>query len=56
LNKISLFDGSVYSKLLATYDEDVVNSVIVQLIEENSSNLKKFDYFVSKIMVYDEKE
>lgn len=54
LNNINKLDANVYSKLLTVYDEKVVNKVIEQLIDENSNNLSKFDYYISKVIRYED--
>lgn len=54
LNDIKKLDAKTYSNLLSVYGEELLNKTIEQLIDENSGNLSKFDYYVSKITSYDD--
>ena len=54
LVKMKKLDADSYSKLLKIYGEEMVNKTIEQLIDESSKNLSKFDYYVSKIISFDD--
>lgn len=54
LAKIKMLDADSYSRLLSIYGEELVNKTIEQMIDDNSRNLIKFDYYVSKIIAYDD--
>lgn len=54
LNKLDKLDSFSYSYLVRNYGEKIVNSLIDDLIKEDSANLLKFDYYVKEICVYDD--
>ena len=54
LVKMKKLDADSYSKLLKIYGEEMVNKTIEQLMDESSKNLSKFDYYVSKIISFDD--
>ena len=53
LSTIKILDAETYSRLLIIYGEELVNKTIEQMIDDNSRNLVKFDYYISKIISYD---
>lgn len=53
LTSIEKLDSGIYSDLLSRYSEDLVNKVIDQMIDDDPNNIKKFDYYLSNIIVYD---
>lgn len=53
LTSIEKLDSGIYSDLLSRYNEDLVNKVIDQMIDDDPNNIKKFDYYLSNIIVYD---
>lgn len=50
LNDIDKLDAYSYSDLIKNYGEKLVNEVIEEMIEDNSENLAKFEYYVKKII------
>ena len=54
LNSIEKLNASIYSNLLSIYGELLVNKVIDDMIEYGGDNLVKFDYYITKIISYNE--
>ena len=54
LSKINKLDAHTYSYLLSQYGELLVNQVIEDMIDEKEKNLFKFDYYISRVIAYDE--
>lgn len=54
LKNIKVLDDVTYSSLLSTYGEKNVNEVIEYMIDENDTNVSKFEYYISKITFVDE--
>lgn len=54
LKNIDVLDADIYSNLLNTYDEELVNRVIEEMIDIDINNLSKFDYYVSRITYVDD--
>lgn len=51
---LSQLDNNSYSYLISNYEEKLVNKVLDELINEDSSNIIKFDYYIKNICNYDE--
>ncbi len=54
LNMLNKLDSYSYSYLIQNFTEKLVNETIEELIEENSDNLSKFEYYVKKVIVCDD--
>lgn len=54
LKELKKLDGDVYSNLLSIYGEDLVNKVIERMIDEDSDNTSKFEYYISRISFVDD--
>ena len=54
LLKIKKLTGDIYSNLLNKYGEDNVNYVIDKMIDLDYDNSNKFDYYINRILIYDD--
>lgn len=54
LNSIEKLNASIYSNLLSIYGELLVNKVIDDMIEYGGNNLIRFDYYITKVISYNE--
>lgn len=54
LEQIDVLDSYSYSYLINNYGEKLVNNLINMLINKDTSNLDKFDYYVKHVCTYDD--
>lgn len=54
LSEIDILTAEIYSNLINIYGESMVRNVLDEMISLPNVNLKKFDYYISRILSYDD--
>ena len=49
LNKIDKLDSKNYNFLIKNYSEDLVNKIIEKMIDMDTDNIFKYEYYISKV-------